>query len=99
LKPSPRGELEITEINQAYLKAGGLRVERLGRGTAWLDTGTPDSLLAASQFVQTIETRQGLKIACLEEIALRKGLIDPAQFERLRQAYGDSEYGQYLQRL
>lgn len=96
LKPSARGELEITDVNIAYLKQGALRVEIMGRGMAWLDTGTPDSLLAASQFVQTVEARQGLKIACIEEIALRKGFIDRAQFERLIAHYGKNDYGQYL---
>jgi glucose-1-phosphate thymidylyltransferase len=99
MKPSARGELEITDVNKAYLAQGKLRVETLGRGTAWLDTGTPDSLLAASQFVQTIEARQGLKIACLEEIALHKGFIDRVQFERLAAAYGDNDYGHYLRHV
>jgi glucose-1-phosphate thymidylyltransferase len=98
LSPSPRGELEITDVNTAYLRAGQLTVTPLGRGVAWLDTGTHDSLLAASLFVQTLEQRQGLKIACLEEIALLKGFIDRPQFERLAEAYGTSEYGQYLHR-
>ena len=99
MKPSARGELEITDVNKAYLAAGKLKVEVLGRGTAWLDTGTPDSLLAASQFVQTVEARQGLKIACLEEIALRRGFISKAQFAKLAAGYGKSDYGQYLQQV
>jgi glucose-1-phosphate thymidylyltransferase len=99
LQPSARGELEITDVNKAYLKAGKLKVESLGRGTAWLDTGTPDSLLQAAQFVQTIEARQGLKIACLEEIALKRGYIDTAQFGRLTAAYKNNDYGCYLQQV
>jgi glucose-1-phosphate thymidylyltransferase len=99
LKPSTRGELEITDVNAAYLRAGKLSVLPLGRGVAWLDTGTPDALLSASQFVQTLEKRQGLKIACLEEIALAKGFIDIRQFERLIDAAGNSEYGTYLRRV
>jgi glucose-1-phosphate thymidylyltransferase len=99
LKPSARGELEITDVNRAYLREGKLEVVQLGRGSAWLDTGTPDSLMAAAQFVQIIEARQNIKIACLEEIALRKGFIDIKQFERLRAAYGNNDYGQYLGRI
>lgn len=99
LKPSARGELEITDVNKAYLAKGNLKVDVMNRGMAWLDTGTPDSLLAASQFVQTIEARQGLKIACLEEIALRKGFIDRAQFEKLASGYGKNDYGQYMRRV
>jgi glucose-1-phosphate thymidylyltransferase len=99
LKPSARGELEITDVNRAYLREGKLEVVQLGRGSAWLDTGTPDSLMAAAQFVQIIEARQNIKIACLEEIALRKGFIDLKQFERLRAAYGNNDYGQYLGRV
>jgi glucose-1-phosphate thymidylyltransferase len=99
LKPSARGELEISDINNAYLAMGKLKVQVLGRGVAWLDTGTPDSLMAASQFVQTIEQRQGWKIACIEEIALRKGFIDKKMFGRLREMYGDTDYGKYLQQI
>jgi glucose-1-phosphate thymidylyltransferase len=95
LRPSPRGELEITDVNRAYLQRGQLFVEILGRGFAWLDTGTPQSLLQAANFVWTIEERQGLKIACLEEIALRKGFIATEQFERLARAQNNS-YGQYM---
>jgi len=99
LKPSARGELEITDINNDYLKRGKLKVELMGRGTAWLDTGTPDSLLAAGQFVQTLEARQGLKIACLEEIALRTGFIDRVQFEQLIVGFGNSDYANYLKQV
>lgn len=99
LKPSARGELEITDLNNLYLEEGSLRVQRLGRGTAWLDTGTVDSLMAAGQFVQVIEARQGLKIACLEEIAYRKGFINSAQLERLAGNYGANEYGAYLRQV
>jgi glucose-1-phosphate thymidylyltransferase len=99
LTPSARGELEITDLNKAYLQAGELVVTPLGRGVAWLDLGTHDSLLSASQFVQTLEQRQGLKIGCLEEVALLKGFIDAAQFERLAAVYGASPYGQYLRRV
>jgi glucose-1-phosphate thymidylyltransferase len=96
LKPSSRGELEITDINRAYLDRGSLNVERLGRGYAWLDTGTPDSLIEASEFVRTIEKRQGFKVACPEEIAFTLGLIDAAQLVKLGRALGKSAYGQYV---
>jgi glucose-1-phosphate thymidylyltransferase len=96
LKPSKRGELEITDVNRAYLERGELTVELLGRGFAWLDTGTPDSLLDAADFVATLERRQGIKIACPEEIAFRMGYIDAAQLERLGVALGKSTYGRYL---
>jgi glucose-1-phosphate thymidylyltransferase len=99
LKPSARGELEITDVNKVYLAQRQLTVTPLGRGVAWLDTGTHDSLLTASQFVQTLELRQGLKIACLEEIALLKGFIAPAQFTQLQTQYGSSPYGEYLKRV
>lgn len=98
-QPSPRGELEITDLNLRYLNEGKLKVEILGRGTAWLDTGTSDNLLAASQFVQVIEKRQGLKIGCLEEIAWRKGFISKAQFTEIAENYGKSQYGSYLRKL
>lgn len=99
LKPSARGELEITDLNRTYLEEGALRVECLGRGYAWLDTGTPDSLLAASQFVQTLEQRQGLKLACLEEIAFSSGRINREQLLQLAKSYGSSAYGTYLNDL
>ncbi len=99
LQPSARGELEITDLNRLYLEQGQLSVEIMGRGYAWLDTGTHDSLLEASQFIATLETRQGLKIACPEEIAWRKGWIDAAQLEKLAQPLAKNGYGQYLQRL
>jgi glucose-1-phosphate thymidylyltransferase len=98
LTPSARGELEITDVNRAYLSAGQLTVTPLGRGMAWLDMGTHDSLLSASLFVQTLEQRQGLKIACLEEVALIKGFIGAAQVERLAEAYGSGPYARYLRR-
>ncbi|WP_285960549.1 glucose-1-phosphate thymidylyltransferase RfbA [Pseudomonas tohonis] len=97
--PSPRGELEITDVNNAYLQRGDLRVEKLGRGFAWLDTGTHDSLLEASQYVQTIEHRQGLKVACLEEIAFQNGWIDKTRLLERAKAFGKTGYGQYLYKL
>ncbi len=96
LRPSARGELEITDVNLAYLQIGRLSVSRLGRGVAWLDSGTYDSLLAASQFVQTLELRQGLKVACIEEIAYAKGWIAEEQLIRLADRYANSGYGAYL---
>jgi len=96
LTPSARGELEITDVNRAYLDKGKARLVDLGRGMAWLDTGTHDSLLAAGQFVQVLEHRQGVRIACLEEIALRMGFIDAAQAYRLGEALGKSGYGRYV---
>jgi len=99
LQPSARGELEITDLNKAYQKDGLLRVEQLGRGTAWLDTGTHDSLLDAAEFVSVIENRQGLKIACLEEIAYSKKWLSTAEFEAQIQALGKSSYGEYLRRF
>lgn len=99
VKPSPRGELEITDVNNAYLQRGDLRVERFGRGFAWLDTGTHDSLLDASQYVQTIEHRQGLKVACLEEIAYQQGWINRQQLLEQATVFGKTGYGQYLFKL
>jgi glucose-1-phosphate thymidylyltransferase len=99
IKPSARGELEITDVNRAYLERGTLNVELMGRGMAWLDTGTHESLLDASQFIATIEKRQGLKVACPEEIAYRKGYIDATQLEALAQPLQKNGYGQYLLRL
>lgn len=96
IKPSPRGELEISDVNQRFLEKGQLQVELLGRGFAWLDTGTHDSLLEASNYVQTIEKRQGLKIACLEEVAYRMGYINPDQFLQQAEKYSKTAYGQYL---
>ena len=96
LTPSARGELEITDVNRAYLDKGSARLVQLGRGMAWLDTGTQDSLIQAGQFVQVLEHRQGVRIACLEEIALRMGYIDAAQAYRLGEALGKSGYGRYV---
>ncbi len=98
LKPSPRGELEITDVNRIYLERGKLSVEIMGRGFAWLDTGTPDSLIEAAEFVRTLEKRQGFKIACPEEIAFENGFIDADQLVRLADALGKSTYGQYLRK-
>ena len=99
IQPSPRGEYEITDINKAYLDQGNLRVAQLGRGTAWLDTGTFNSLIQAQQFVQVIEERQGLKIGCIEEIAYRKGFIDAAQLKEVAKPLLKSGYGDYLMEI
>jgi glucose-1-phosphate thymidylyltransferase len=99
IKPSQRGELEITDINKAYLESKKLKLQIMGRGMAWLDTGTHESLLDASNFIATIENRQGLKIACLEEIAFRKGYIDAEQVERLATPMMKNQYGQYLMEI
>ena len=99
LNPSPRGELEITDVNREYLKRGELKVEVMGRGIAWLDTGTHESLLEASSFIETIEKRQGLKIACPEEIAYRMQFIDAAALDKLADKYTKNNYGQYLKQL
>ena len=99
LKPSPRGELEITDVNRVYLQSGDLQVEVMGRGIAWLDTGTHDSLLEASMFIETIEKRQGLKIACPEEVAYRMQYIDAAQLDALANKYIKNGYGQYLKQV
>jgi len=99
LKPSDRGEYEITDVNRHYLKRGTLRVSIMGRGYAWLDTGTPESLLEAGDFVRTLEKRQGFKIACPEEVALGQGFISCTEFEKQAERYGKSDYGNYLRRL
>ena len=99
IKPSPRGELEITDLNRVYLERGQLAVERMGRGFTWLDTGTPDSLLEAADFVGTLEKRQGFRIACPEEVAFNQGYIDRDQLERLGVALGKSDYGRYVTAL
>jgi glucose-1-phosphate thymidylyltransferase len=99
LRPSARGELEITDVNRIYLERGLLAVEQMGRGYAWLDTGTPDSLLAAADFVATLEKRQGFRIACPEEIAFNRGFIDRSQLEKLGTALGTGEYAKYVQAL
>lgn len=96
LRPSPRGELEITDVNRAYIERGRAQVELLGRGMAWLDTGTHESLIEASEFVHILEQRQGTRIACIEEIAFRMGFVDQAQLEKLADGYGKSDYGKYL---
>jgi glucose-1-phosphate thymidylyltransferase len=98
LRPSARGELEITDLNQSYLRDGQLHVERLGRGTAWLDTGTPDALLEAANFIQALQHRQGLKIACLEEIAWENGWIDAATLDGQIARLGRTPYADYLRR-
>ena len=99
LTPSPRGELEITDVNKAYLARGDLMIQPMGRGVAWLDTGTYDSLLSSSLFVQTLEERQGLKVACIEEVAFAKGFIDADGLKKLADKAGKSEYGNYLRRV
>lgn len=99
LSPSARGELEITDLNRAYLEENKLRLEELGRGTAWLDTGTPEAMMEAAAFVAAIEKRQGLKVSCLEEIAFRMGFIDSAALLKSAEAYGANDYGDYLRRI
>ena len=99
LAPSARGELEITDLNREYLKRGELALEQMDRGTAWLDMGTPSTLLSAAHFVETLESRQGLKVACLEEVAWRMGFVDTSQLLRSADTYGKSSYGQYLRKI
>jgi len=99
LKPSARGELEITDVNKIYLQKGNLYVERFGRGIAWLDTGTPESLLQAANFMETLEDRQGLKVSCLEEIAYKMGFIDKSQLQKIGRSMEKNEYGRYLLRI
>ena len=99
IRPSARGELEITDLNRIYLELGQLAVERMGRGFAWLDTGTPDSLLDAADFVATLQRRQGFRIACPEEVAFSQGYIGRNQLEQLGSALGKSDYGQYVRNL
>ena len=96
LKPSARGEIEITDVNRAYLELEALKLEKLGRGIAWLDTGTPESLIQASSFIEVIESRQGLKIACIEEIAFKMGYIKAEQLENIAQSFNGNNYGKYL---
>ena len=99
VKPSDRGELEITSVNRSYLKKNNLDVEVLGRGFTWLDTGTNDSLLEASNFIQTIEKRQGLKVSCIEEIAYRMNFIDKAQLKKIVEPFSKTSYGNYINRI
>jgi len=99
LSPSARGEIEITDVNRAYLESGDLHVEVLGRGFAWLDTGTVDSLLQASNFIQTLQERQGLQVACLEEVAFKMGFLEAARVRALADALGKSSYADYLRRM
>jgi len=99
LKPSARGELEITDVNQEYLDRKQLKVEIMGRGVAWLDTGTPESLMAAATFIKTIEDRQGLKIGCIEEIAFHQGWIDEKGLQKIADQYGNNDYGNYLRQI
>ena len=99
VKPSARGEIEITDVHRTYMERGQLQLDVLGRGTAWLDTGSPDTLLQAGTFIQTVEQRQGLKIGCPEEISFRKGFIDAAQLTALGKELGNTEYGKYLQQV
>tara|TARA_R110000822_G_scaffold131319_3_gene268287 strand:+ start:323 stop:1198 length:876 start_codon:yes stop_codon:yes gene_type:complete len=99
IRPSARGELEITDVNRAYMERGDLRVQKLGRGVAWLDTGTPQALLEASEYVRSLERRQGLQIACLEEIGYRNGWIDRAELRQSAERFANSDYGKYLAKL